>query len=377
MKAFISDYYPEPTIITPDDGYHYFFGYYDLPAEQKGRHLCHRVAFMDRLPEADDIAELGWLENGEFHKFAETTAWNFQQGALLQWHGTKPDTVCYNVCENGRFSTVTHHLPSGEKRYTDRAAATLSADGNWGIGVDFGRIYDFRPGYGYAGWKDPYADCNAPAEDGAFLIDRNSGRSRQIIDYKTLAPLSGFTETQKVLINHVNFSPASDRFVMLVRNFREEGKMWSTSLVLSDLEGNLRVILQNTMVSHYHWKNEAELLVYCEVAGKRSVYCIHLDNGHIVEYDMGREKNPDIHCCWSPDYRRFIGDGYPVDGYRPLMAYDMETGEWSELFRAFSVKPDIIDIRCDLHARFIQGGKFISFDTTHNNKRQIAVIPNN
>ena len=34
MKAFISDYYPEPTIITPDDGYHYFFGYYDLPAEQ-------------------------------------------------------------------------------------------------------------------------------------------------------------------------------------------------------------------------------------------------------------------------------------------------------------------------------------------------------
>ena len=73
-------------IITPDDDNHYFFGYYDLRASQGSRHLCHRVKFMDRLPEADDVAELGYLEKGEFIPFATTTAWNFQQGALLQYH---------------------------------------------------------------------------------------------------------------------------------------------------------------------------------------------------------------------------------------------------------------------------------------------------
>ena len=65
--------------LAPEDG-HYFFGYYDLqPYDSKGkRHLCHKVRFADRLPEADDIAELGYidLETESFHKIAETTAWN-------------------------------------------------------------------------------------------------------------------------------------------------------------------------------------------------------------------------------------------------------------------------------------------------------------
>ena len=75
-------------IINPDDGYHYFFGYYDLqPLDSAQRmHLAHRVRFIDRLPEAGDIAELGAIDmdTGVFEKYAETTAWNFQQGAMLR-----------------------------------------------------------------------------------------------------------------------------------------------------------------------------------------------------------------------------------------------------------------------------------------------------
>ena len=35
--------------ITPNDGYHYFFGYYDLKASQGNDHLAHRVEFFDRI----------------------------------------------------------------------------------------------------------------------------------------------------------------------------------------------------------------------------------------------------------------------------------------------------------------------------------------
>jgi len=31
MEKFLSDYIKNPQIITPDDEYHYFFGYYDMP----------------------------------------------------------------------------------------------------------------------------------------------------------------------------------------------------------------------------------------------------------------------------------------------------------------------------------------------------------
>ena len=42
-------------------------------------------------------------KNNKFYKIGETTAWNFQQGAMLQYHPFKEDTVYYNVCENGEF----------------------------------------------------------------------------------------------------------------------------------------------------------------------------------------------------------------------------------------------------------------------------------
>ena len=51
-------------IITPNDGYHYFFGYYDLKASQGNDHLAHRVEFFDRMPTKDDVATLGILRDG-------------------------------------------------------------------------------------------------------------------------------------------------------------------------------------------------------------------------------------------------------------------------------------------------------------------------
>ena len=82
-----------------------------------------------------------------------------------------------------------------------------------------GRIFAFRAGYGYAGFVDEYADVNSPSEDGVFLVDMESGSSKLIVSYEQLAKISGFSDTDKILINHITFNTASDRFIMLVRNF--------------------------------------------------------------------------------------------------------------------------------------------------------------
>ena len=380
MNEIISQYYKDVKILTPNDGYHYFFGYYDMRATGKsGRHLCHRVSFMDRLPTAEDLAEIGYLEDGRFVKIGETSAWNFQQGAMLQYHPFLENTVYYNVFEEGRFMTLTHNFATGEKKYADRASACISPDGKWGLGVNFGRIYDFRPGYGYAGFVDEYANVNAPVEDGVFLIDLESGCSKLLLSYEKLAPIAGFSKEDKVLVNHITFNTTSDRFVMLVRNFPMPGKHgWSTSMVIGDLKGNAVTVLPNTYVSHYHWKNDCEIVAHCTVEdGKKSMYLINVDTKVATEYDMPyfhKEGNGDIHCNFSPDGKYIIGDGYPIDGYRYLMAYSPESGESRELLRALTNKPSVVDIRCDLHARFVWDGKYISFDTVQNGRREIALI---
>ena len=381
MKEIISDFSNKIEIITPNDNYHYFFAYYDMRATGNNginqNHLCHRVKFMDRLPEKNDICELGYLKDGKFIKFAETTAWNFQQGAMLQYHPTLPDTVYYNIEENGTFKTVTHNIKNGEKIYTEMATACVSPSGKYGLSVNFGRIFAFRPGYGYAGFEDKNKGVNAPADDGVFLTDMESGKSKLLISYKDMLKESGFSEKQKILVNHITFNTDSTRYVMLVRNFGGDDGIWKTSMMIGDLKGNVKTLLEKTYVSHYWWISANEILAHCSAEGeKKSLYVLNVDSGEYKEiksyyFDLPQ---PDIHCTMTPNGKYVIGDGYPIDGYRHLLAINLETGESRVILKAKTDIPKIVDIRCDLHARYVFDGKYVSFDTTHNGKRQIAIF---
>lgn len=381
-QAFISEYYEKPQIITPADGAHYFFGYYDMRATQGKRHLAHRVQFMDRIPEKEDVAELGYLEDGKFFPFATTTAWNFQQGAMLQYHPFLPDTVYYNVFRDGKAVTVTHNYATREKKFTDRATACVAPNGKWGMAVNFARIFAFRPGYGYAESVDPQPEICAPADDGIFLTDMETGVSRLLVDYPTLARLGGYAPESKILVNHITFNPASDRYVALVRDFPTPDKKpweWFTCLIAGDLQGNVWMLPGHGYHSHYVWQDAEHLIIHgsCECAEKKSMYRIHTTNGSFRELDMPYFHlggNGDIHCNIVPGGKYVIGDGYPRDGYRWIEALNLETGATRTLLKSRTVKPANTDVRCDLHNCFVFDGRYISYDTTENGCRQIALV---
>lgn len=382
-EAFSGSCEITPRIITPNDGAHYFFGYYDMRATQKNRHLTHRVAFMDRLPQAEDVAEIGYLENGKFTCVATTTAWNFQQGAMLQYHPFLQDVIYYNVFVDGRECTVTHNYVTGEKSYTDRATACVSADGKWGMAVNFARIFAFRPGYGYAGSIDPHPEQAAPADDGIFLTDMHTGKSRLLVSYPQLAALGAYGPQDKLLVNHITFNPASNRYVALVRDFPVPPRAaweWKTVLIAGDLQGNVWKLPSDTYASHYVWQDDEHLIIHssAEHAGKKSIYRINTTDGSFTELELPycrQRKQGDIHCNVSPDGVYLIGDGYPLDGCRTVVGYNLQTGAYRELFRVPTVHPPVTDIRCDLHCLFAFDGKYISYDTTENNCRQIGLIP--
>ena len=369
-------------VISPESG-QCFFGYYDLPAYDAADklHLCGRAGFMDRAPRPEDVLELGTIDlaTGAFRVFGETTLWNFQQGCMLQWFGPSGREVCYNLRTAHGWSTCIQNLETGAKRYTERPCACVSPDGRYGLSVNFARIYDFRSGYGYGGGSDPWAGENRPDRDGIYLVDMETGSSRRIISYADCwaqFPVPAL-DGAKLVVNHITFSPASNRFLFLLRNFpdtRLADGAWFTTLVTADLAGNMYPVLKNTYVSHYFWKNDRQILAHCSPKDKKGLFL--LDDCTQAYTEL---KSPffgdDIHCSYSPDRKYIIGDGYAIhDPYRPLFIYNPETERTEYLLRAETVVPEDINIRCDLHARWNRRGDRISFDTTDRGRREVCEL---
>ena len=375
-------------IITPDDGFHYFFGYYDLMPFDSGErlHLVHRVPFMDRLPRADDEAELGAvdLETGNWIRYASTSAWNFQQGAMLR-RIFDDLHILYNVRDGGTpsgFGTEILDIRTGEKRRLPAPAADVSKDGRFALSVNFSRIFDFRPGYGYAGVPDPWADVPAPADDGISLVDLATGEVRLIADYARMRrefPQPPFSDG-KLVVNHITFNPAGDRFLFLLRNFPEPGKHgWKTQLIVSDLDGNMKKITDYCVNSHYYWKNDREILIVSSARTEDTSFALWLMDAETGEKTRLPEPNPtfDIHCIYSPDRRRIVGDSYPGGkrgATRSLWLIDPEAHVMTEPVRVDTVIPPVVDIRCDLHVRWSPSGRLLSFDSTHTGARTVVLL---
>lgn len=364
-------------IISPNDGYNYFFGYYDLQPYNKDatKHLAHRVSFADRIPEIDDVAEVGYitLPDKVFHKVDVTHAWNFQQGALLQWFDE--ENIIYNDFRAGNFCSIIKNIYNGNERIICQPLANLSLDRKWGLSINFSRVWDFRPGYGYCNLKDKFYSENTPEQDGIFLVDIEKNTSKLIVNYKQLAeifPEKPFCD-MKLLVNHITFNPSANRFLFLLRNFPEPGKRWGTILITADRDGNNLKNLTNYEVnSHYYWKNDKEIIIYSGLP-KWGIYFINDDNGERQMLDDDLINYDDIHCIYSPDRTCFIGDGYPNTGSsRYIMFYDFINKKSRAIAKVYSMPVENTDIRCDLHNRFSVDGKLVSFDSYHTDKRQIC-----
>ena len=353
--------------ITPDDGYHYFFGYYDLqPNDKTGKlHLAHRVKFADRLPEKEDICEVGVIDIAarRFIKIGETTAWNFQQGAFLNWFGE--NSIIFNAFTDGKLCSMVKDLDGNTVKVLPMPIASLSQDKKWGLSINFARVYAFRPGYGYVGTKDKYANEKAPEKDGVFLVDVQSGKCKLLISYAELVkkfPEPPYTE-DKLVINHVTFNPSGDKFLMLLRNFPEHGKK-STQVLVIDVDGNVKKMTDYQVNSHYSWKNDQEFIVWSVLEEGKGIYFFDAKTGKRSRLNEDILDKDDIHCLYSPDGDCFIGDSYPyVDGYRHIYKYNFQDGSVEDLIKVKHDEPRIGDIRCDLHARFSRDGKELSFDS--------------
>ena len=386
---------PSPFVrITPGNS-HFFFGYYDLPAvDYAGRHLCHKVRFRDHLPTPGDFTTLGWVplpkderdvdDDSQYQPFSETRAWNFQQGAMLQWLLSREDTCVYNTFDDGQFGSCIHNLRTGTRQKLNLPIANISQDGTKALCINMARVYDFRPGYGYEEIPDPFFAIEAPEDDGVFLMDLVTGNNRLLLSLseavRFLEHSGEHINGRKVVINHITFNPSASRFLFLLRTFPSyPGDSWTTFLLTANTAGG---DLVNHPVwgaaSHYHWRDNDSMLFYAKTSpsGPMELFLINdsRDSRQLIDPVFFRS---DGHCSYSPDNRWILYDSYPdtstPDCLRSLQVYDIEHHAGFDLgrFRSEPVTPQNVDLRCDLHPRWLPDGHSITFDSIHQGFRGI------
>ena len=363
---------------------HQFFGYYDVPAwsADEKLHLVHRVAFYDRQPKADDVAEIGMLRLSDraYTKLAETRAWNFQQGSMLQWHPVAPDReIIFNVREGEQYRGAILDVSTGARRLLDRPVANVDSQGRGALSVNFSRMLAFRPGYGYTGLPDPNADVERPEDDGVFLTDLATGKSRLILSLAQIAraaPEGSALRQRKILINHITFNTDGSRFVFLVRDFpTKAGGNWQTTVFTANRDGSeVFCLREHGYASHYHWRDAEHVLFHCGGPEKNQLYLLKDRTKEYQVVDAGYFK-ADGHCSYSPDRKWILYDGYPfADKYRRLFLYHVEKRKGVTLGAYYSDPKIGGDIRCDLHPRWNRTETGISFDSIHEGQRHVYLL---
>lgn len=376
-KPFFAD---QPFQRISPEGQHFFFGYYDIPAfDPSGSwHLYHKVSFIDRLPEKEDMAEIGLIEisTGQATPLAETRAWNFQQGSLLRW--LSGDEIIHNDFQDNRFVSIIRNTATGESRSLDHPLAHVCDSGRWGVSVNFSRLFDYRPGYGYVNIPDPFASENCPENDGITVVDIQQNRSDMILTYAQIWDMihSFYERPEKILVNHITFNPSGTRILALVRCRNTDGRGLRTLVMTVDRDGtNPYFICAPGHASHYHWKDDKTIAFWMtdpnRTQGATALFEVtdQTPQKEPIDPDFFLE---DGHCSYSPDLTRMLYDSYPdKESFRHLWVYDLNDRTGNELGRFFS-PPDLHhDVRCDLHPRWSPQGSAISFDSAHEGFRGI------
>lgn len=363
---------------------HHFFGYYDKsPWNASGRFLLtHEADFNDRAPTPDDQVGIGLVDltdGNRFERLVNTHAWNWQQGAMAQWHPADPEHLfVYNDRREDRFVGVVRHSERGEVTISDRPLYAVLTDGLTGFSLNFARLAVHRPGYGYAGSYDAFADDPHPALDGLWRVDLSSGRSELMLSLADLAARDPKPSMQNAwhYINHIQPSRGGRR-IAFFHIWCQDAKQWEVRLYTCRPNGSeLTCLLDTGSISHYDWRDDDTILVWANRpdAPPRFLMLSHATPGFRVFGD--HHLREDGHCTFSPDGHWILNDTYPdTHQMRTLMLVRAADGRRIDLARLYSPKARWWgEIRCDLHPRWNRDGRQVCIDSVHEGSRQMYIV---
>ena len=377
--------------LSPDDHEHeYFFGYYDkCPWDKSNRYiLCLKAdnTWSDVSPRSRaDIILIDTTkeqnDTSRYKKIAETNSWNVQQGCMVQWLG--PDFssfIIYNDCRDGKYVSIIKDIINGNEKVIDAPIYTVSEDGKTALTLDFSRLYNLRPGYGYYNVQEKTKDVALPDSTAVWKIDLESSEVLPLLSYKDFSSFQPRDEMLDISaihkVNHLMISPDGNRCMVLYRWFIGSKKY--TRLITFNTDGtDMYVLSDDDMVSHCCWKDNEHILAFENKNDYGLGYYLMKDKSH--EYKMcWPNLIGDGHPSYSPNRRLVVTDSYP-NRNRISSIWVMDTVDESQnasqsIARVFSPFKYDNDTRCDLHPRWNRRGDAICFDAVFEGHRGLYKI---
>jgi len=359
---------------------HSFFGYYDkTPWDVSGRWLLGmQASFMDRPPAAEDVLRIGLIDTADNHAWiplADTRAWNWQQGCMLQWlNGGRTQEIIFNDRRDGRFISRILNIETRRERAIERPVYGVNRSGTHAVSLNFARLHNQRPGYGYAGLPDPWANDPVPADDGLYTVDLATGATRLVLSVAEAAatrPRPDFAGPVH-RFNHVQFSTDDRRYACLHRWKRPTEEVGTTRLLAMNIDGSdRRCLADDDMVSHYDWLDGHRILAWARQHKIGDRYFLFDETSGSATAIGTPVLNCDGHCSFSPDRQWILTDTYPdATQHRTLLLFHWATGRRVDIGRFLSPATRW-DIRCDLHPRWSPDGRKVCIDSVHEGCRRI------
>lgn len=319
---------------------------------------------------------MGWIEPDarRFSPFAETAAWNFQLGSMLQWLGA--DRVIYNTSDRGAVVARVHDLSQNRTFDLPAAFFAVAPDAAEVAGFDMGRGHSVNPGYSYAGVGYPLSERPAPESEGLMLMNPVTGQTRMAISYAELAErfFTPHRQREAVLLGRLLYSPGGKRLAFSARYWESGTNRRRTCLLVLELASQTihRVVPADWLPQHFAWRDDQSLLVWSQPF--ESPACFHL-------YRIGNQAPPepvgrnlllqDGHVAWFNGGASLITDTFPQpDGSQHLYRLDIEP-ETLQHLGAFPAPNRPMDLRCDLHPCLSRDEKWLAVDSFHEKFRGI------
>lgn len=256
---------------TPADA-NCFIGFHDIiPWSPDNNCLAiHRASSsffsMDDCRKPIEIC-LWFPATGEIRAVDETSAWNFQQGARLQWVPGLKSTLAFNTIENGKAVSVLRDLTTGERRALPGAIYALSPDGKTSIAPNFTTLAHRWMAYGYMPLLEE-PQIRDQNEDGLWQLDLVTGQQQLFLSTQRVAEFEATAQADPSshFLCHANFSPDGKRIVFLHRFFSADGGLF-TRMIVTDCGAREMVLLAQEKVSHFDWLDNETLMVWARFTG--------------------------------------------------------------------------------------------------------------
>ncbi len=368
--------------VTPNDGYEYFYGYYDKsPWDASGRYMIAikvKNAYKEVAPkESGTLVLVDTKQNNKIIEIGTTHTWNVQQSCMAQWLGPDFESrIIYNDCRDDKYCSVIFNVNTmKEERVLPMPVYDVARDGSFALSLDFSRLHRMRPGYGYSNLPEETKGVLCPDKCCIWKMDIETGKVTELFKYTDLASFE-HDETMdgaEHKVNHLMISPNGKRFMVLHRWFQNGRK--HTRLVTCNVDKTeMYNLSDDVFVSHCYWKNDNEILSFLRKKETGDHYYLMKDKTQDYKL-LWPELNTDGHCSYSPNGSLIITDTYPNRKRLASVFLCKEDGTCNRIARVFAPFRYDFDCRCDLHPRWSRDGKFVCIDSVHEGRRALYVIP--